>query len=463
MSLILRRKPISKHIQKELGLVHATSLVIGNMVGAGIFVLPTAIAAYGSIGLLGWGVTACGALCLALVFASLSRRYPKTGGPYAYSRRAFGDFVGFQMAWSYWLSIVVSNSAVSIAFVGFVSALVPGLDGNPLASLLLALGTYWGLTFVNAVSVKSVGDLQVVTTLLKVLPLLALSVMGIFGLQWDHFNPVLRGDTSWFEGISGAAALTLFGFMGLESATVPAERVKNPTTTIPRATLLGTLLTALVYTWVTTVVVGLLGVERTAHDPAAFATASGLALGAWAIPAVSLAAAISSFGGINGWILMQGQIPMAAARDGLFPKIFMKTSSKGIPVLGLLVSGCFVSALLIMNYQAGLAEQLRFVVNLTAFAVLLPYLYSSAAEILFLLRDKANKPGLAFAKPLMITSLALLYAFGALFGSGQEIVYFGLFLVLGGLPVYLWLKGQQKFQNKGGELLHTHLEGQEGP
>tara|TARA_A100000171_G_C2138905_1_gene152887 strand:- start:2297 stop:3544 length:1248 start_codon:yes stop_codon:yes gene_type:complete len=413
------------------------------MVGAGIFVLPTAIAAYGSIGLLGWGVTALGALCLALVFASLSKRYPQTGGPYAYSREAFGDFIGFQMAWSYWLSIVVSNSAVTIAFVGFVASFIPAFSGSPLLQLSLALGTFWGLTVLNSMSVRTVGNLQVLTTALKILPLIVLSVVGIFYVKWDHFSPFILGEVSWFDGLSAAAALTLFGFMGLESATIPAERIKNPARTIPRATILGTILTALVYVWVTTIVVGLLGVEKTAEDPAAFATASGIALGDWAIPVIAIAAAISSFGGLNGWILLQGQIPMAAARDGLFPKVFMKTSSKGIPVLGLIVSGVFVSFLLLMNYEAGLAEQLRFVVNLTAFAVLLPYLYSSAAEILFLLKNKKIKPGLSYVRPLFISILALVYSFGALFGSGQDIVYFGLFLVLGGIPIYLWLKSQK--------------------
>lgn len=410
------------------------------MIGAGIFVLPTAVAAYGSIGLLGWGVTSVGALCLALVFARLSRRYPKTGGPYAYSRKAFGDFIGFQMAWSYWISILVSNTAVTIAFVGFATSLFPGMANDSLSHLGLALITFWGLTILNAVSIRTVSNIQIISTLLKVIPLLCVSLFGLFYLDGSHFSPFLRGETSWFEGLSGAAALTLFGFMGLESATIPAERIKDPTKTIPRATVLGTLLTALIYVWVTVVVIGLLGVDKAASDSAAFATASGLALGPWAVTFVALAAAVSSFGGINGWILLQGQIPMAAARDGLFPKIFMKTSAKGIPVAGLILSGCFVTVLLLMNYQAGLVDQLRFVVNLTTFAVLLPYLYSSAAELLFLLKEGRKDPQRSIARPLVVTVLALGYAFGTLFGSGQEIVYFGLFLVLGGIPFYVWLK-----------------------
>lgn len=430
--------------KKELGLWHATALVVGNMVGAGVFLLPTAVAIYGSVGLLGWVVTTLGAICLSLVFARLSKRYPKTGGPYVYSRRAFGDFIGFQVAWSYWISIWISNSAVSIALVGFLTVLVPALGNHPLYSLITALTFVWALTFVNSWSMRTVGNVQILTTLLKILPLISLCAMGFFCVEKENFFPFLREGTSLFQGIAGAAALTLFAFMGLESATIPADNIKDPLTTIPKATILGTCVTALLYVGSTAAVIGILGVEATAKDPAAFATASGVALGPWALPLVAMCAAISSFGGLNGWILMQGQIALAASQDGLFPKIFSRVSSKGLPVAGLVISGCLISTLLFLNYEAGLAEQLRFVVTLTTFAVLLPYLFSSAADLYFLLKERRTGSAFVPVRSLVITTLALLYAFGTFAGAGADIVFFGSFLAFGGIPIYVWMKSQKK-------------------
>ena len=430
--------------KKELGVWHATALVVGNMVGAGVFLLPTTVAIYGSVGLLGWVVTTLGAVCLSLVFARLSKRYPKTGGPYVYSRRAFGDFVGFQVAWSYWISIWISNSAVSIALVGFLTALVPALGSHPVYPLMTALAFVWGLTFVNSWSLRTVGNVQILTTLLKILPLLALCTMGFFCVEKEHFFPFLRGETTLFQGVAGAAALTLFAFMGLESATIPADNIKDPLKTIPKATILGTCVTALLYVGSTAAVIGILGVEATAKDPAAFATASGVALGAWALPLVAMCAAISSFGGLNGWILMQGQIALAASKDGLFPKVFSRVSSKGLPVAGLLISACLISTLLFLNYEAGLAEQLRFVVTLTTFAVLLPYLFSSAADLYFLLNERRTGSARVPVRSLVVTALALIYAFATFAGAGADIVFFGSFLVFGGIPIYVWMKSQKK-------------------
>ena len=428
---------------KELGFLHATALVIGNMVGAGIFLLPSTVAVYGSIGLVGWGVTTVGALCLSMVFAKLSERYPKTGGPYVYSRKAFGDFVGFQVAWSYWVSIWVSNSAVVIALVGFLTALFPGLGAHPLYALATALSFIWGLTFLNMRSMRTVGDVQILTTFLKILPLLIMCAVGFFHVKLAHFSPLLTPGTGIFQGLSGAAAVTLFTFMGLESATIPAENIKAASKTIPRATMLGTFITALLYIGSSAAVMGILSIPTTAADPAAFASASGVALGPWALTAVAVCGAIASFGGLNGWILLLGQIPLAAARDHLFPEIFARVSKRGLPVVGLFISSSLVSILLFLNYEAGLTEQLRFLVTLTTFAVLLPYFYSSAAELFFLLRDYHRGTAPLVVKHVMVTCLALLYSFGTIAGAGEEIVFFGSFLVMGGIPVYVWMKSRK--------------------
>src|SRR6266545_8279586 len=174
--LLMKGAPMSAHARQRrrrgLGLWMATALVVGNMIGSGVFLLPSSLAKYGGISIVAWVLTAAGAVLLALVFARLGRAYPQTGGPYAYSRRAFGDFVGFQTAWGYWIAIWAGNAAIAVAFVSYLSRFWDGLATN---SLLAAVAAIWLLTWVNALGVRQGGLVQAATTVLKLVPLLAIA------------------------------------------------------------------------------------------------------------------------------------------------------------------------------------------------------------------------------------------------------------------------------------------------
>ncbi|MGI4850395.1 MAG: amino acid permease [Janthinobacterium lividum] len=425
------------------GLVRTTSFVVGNVVGTSVLLLPAVLGKYGSISLLGWLFTSVGALFLAHIFAQLSRRMPQTGGPYAYCRQAFGDFVGFQMAWSYWIANWVSNAAVAIAFVNFASQLWPALGQSPLYSLVASLSTLWLLTGINCISLKCIGNLQVITTVLKLLPLGIITIFGSFYIDFNNFFPLTLGNVSPFTAIGAAATATLFSFMGLETATVPAGAVKDPQKTIPRATLLGTSISAILYIWSCVVIFGVLSPEKAALSSSPFSDVGALLFGSTAEKIIIACAALSCFGTLNGWILLQGQVPYAAAQDHLFPKIFARLSNRGLPVFGLVFSSILISILLIFNYEAGLVDQFNFIVTLTTFAILQPYLYSSAAELFFMFRDAQTISQPYLWRNVIITTLALLYTIWTVVGAGAEIVYLGTFLLLGGIPVYIWLKVQQ--------------------
>ena len=161
-----------------------TAMVVGNMIGSGVFLLPASLAAvvlvYGSSSLLAWVVTGVGAMLLAVVFATLGRRYPRTGGPYAYAREAFGEFVGFQTAWGYWIAAWVGNAAIATAFVGYVTVIWPDLGTTQLGMALFAIGAVWLLTFVNALGVTHGGWVQAATKILKFVPLALIGVVGLF-------------------------------------------------------------------------------------------------------------------------------------------------------------------------------------------------------------------------------------------------------------------------------------------
>jgi basic amino acid/polyamine antiporter, APA family len=426
--------------RRGLGLWMATALVVGNMIGSGVFLLPSSLASYGGLSIVAWLLTTAGAVLLALVFARLGRAYPRTGGPYAYSRKAFGDFVGFQTAWGYWIAIWAGNAAIAVAFVSYLSVFWGALATNALLAAAVAVATIWTLTVVNALGVRHGGWVQAVTTVLKLVPLLAIATVGLLffdGANFGAFNP---SGGSVFGSVTAAAALTLWAFIGLESATVPAEDVADPKRTIPRSTIIGTLVTALVYILGTVAVMGVIPAGVLAGSNAPFADAATEMFGGWAGDAVAIGAIISAFGALNGWILLQGQIPMAAARDRLFPAAFARTGRSGAPVLGLVVSSVLVTVLLAMNYTKSLVEQFTFIILLATLTTLVPYAYSAAAQLLLLVTDRARFSGRRLAGDALVALGAFGYSLWAIAGAGYEVVFKGFLLLLAGIPVYVWLR-----------------------
>ncbi len=411
-----------------------TALVVGNMIGSGIFLLPASLAAFGGISIVAWLFTALGSFLLALVFANLGRRYPRTGGPYEYSRRGFGDFVGFQTAWGYWIAAWVGNAAIAIAFVGYLGHFfdVFGNDGSKVWQAVTAAGAIWLLTWVNLRGVRQSGLVQATTTVLKVLPLAAIAVLGLFWFDsgnFPAFNATTDGSSN-IGALTGAATLTLWAFIGLESATVPAEDVRDARRTIPRATLWGTVGTAVVYVLGTIAVMGAVPAGTLAGSTAPFADAATSMWGSFAGDLVAVGAIVSTFGCLNGWILIQGQVPYAAARDKLFPSRFADRNRAGVPAFGLVVSSGLLTLLMLTNYNASLVNRFTDMVLLATLATLIPYAYTAAAQLV--LRRSTVESVVALA--------AFGYAVWTIVGAGYQAVTWGLTLLLLGMPVYAWIR-----------------------
>jgi basic amino acid/polyamine antiporter, APA family len=425
---------------RALGLWLATALVVGNMIGSGVFLLPSALAEYGGISLIGWLFTAAGAVLLALVFARLGRTYPRTGGPYEYSRRAFGDFIGFQTAWGYWIAVWAGNAAIAVAFAGYLGVFFPAVSEEPWLAAVTALSAIWFLTWINALGVRQGGIVQGITTVLKVLPLLVMATIGLAFINVDHFTPFNQSGGSPFAAVTAVAALTLWAFLGLESATIPAEDVQNPERNIPRATIWGTVATAGIYILSTIAVLGIIPAATLATSTAPFADAAEVAFGAWAGNLVAFGAVASTFGALNGWILIQGQIPMAAARDRLFPAAFGRLSRNGTPVFGLVISSVLVTILMASNYTRGLVDLFTYMLLLATLTTLIPYAYSAMAQLMLFVKDRERFSGRKLVVDSVIASLAFAYSVWAIFGAGQEVAFYGLLLLLAGIPVYVWMK-----------------------
>jgi len=435
---------ITPQHQPSFGLWRATALVVGNIVGAGILMLPASLGLYGSLGLVGWAITTLGSICVALVFARLARRNPKIGGPYAYAHKAFGDFIGFQMAWSYWVGLWAGNAAIATAFVSYLTVFWPILGQDMTLGFTVAAASIWGFTILNACSVKLVGSFQVIAVVVKVLPLAAIGIFGVFFVDLNNFSQFNPSGQPILTALGSSLALTLFAFLGIESATVPAEDVINPEKTIPRATVLGTLIAAGIYSWVMVVMLGLIPPLELAQSNAPFADAGRIIFGEWAVPILASSAAMAAFLTLNGWVMLQGQVPLAAARDGLFPPIFAKETKRGTPAWGLMLSSCLIMIMLVMNYQASLVEQFTTIILFTTFVQMLPYLYSCAAELLYLLTSTEPLPRARFIRTVMITLLGFIFTVAIVAGVGQKEVYLGMLFIFGGFPVYVWLKRKQQ-------------------
>ena len=337
------------------------------------------------------------------------------------------------MAWGYWLSVIATLAALAVAFVGYLDPFVPALVRTPWAAAALAIAAVWLLIGVNIAGVALAGRVQVLTTALKILPLAVVGVGGLFFFEPAAFS-LPENDEPVGGQVISAVTLTLWAFLGLECATIPAGSVRDPERTIPRATVVGTILAAVVYIVSTVGVMSLVAPETLASSTAPFADGARLFLGEAGARFVAIGAAVSCVGALNGWVLVAGQVPMAAAADGLFPHVFGHLSPRGTPARGMIVAGVLSSAIVAMNYARGLVELFTFIILLATLSTLVPYVFCSLAVWLMPGQPRPTGGG------AVVSALAFLYAMFAIFGAGAETVLYGFLLLLAGLPLYIWVK-----------------------
>ena len=425
--------------KKSLGFWILTSLVIGNMVGSGVFLLPASLASFGTISIFSWIFTSVGAVLIALVFVRLSTIMPKTGGPYAYCRAGLGDFSGFQIAFNYWVAIWVGNAAISNALTSYLAVIWPAIKYDHPLRYIIEVGVIWVLTLVNVCGVRQAGILQLITTILKLIPLILIAFVGIFFIHSTNLLTVNVTHHSNLYAFSGAATLTLWAFIGLEAASVPADNVIHPKRNIPLATITGTLVAAVIYILCTISIMGIIPIHQLASSASPFADAAQIIFGAWGKWLLDIGAVIACAGTLNGWILLQGQIPMAAAKDGLFPQFFAKESKNGTPANGLVFSSMLVSLLLLLTLNQSLVSQFTTIILLAVLASVIPYAYTAVSEIALFIKYPENFQKYHFTKSLILASLAFLYAAWAIIGAGETVVFYGALLFFFCIPLYPWI------------------------
>ncbi len=421
-----------------------TALVVGNVIGSGIFMLPASLAPFGTLGLGSWIVTGLGAIFLALVFSRLSSKFPKVGGPYAFSRYAFGDFVGFQVAWGYWLAVWISTAALVIAAVSYASVLFPILAQKPHLGTWAAIGIVWFFTFVNAFGAHAAGSFQIIMTLIKLIPIAFIGIVGWFFVSPSNYLPLNPTDMPAFSVLSQATTLTLFAFIGIESATVPAEDIDKPHVTIARATTIGTIICAALYVLATGAVMGIVPADVLVTSKAPFVDAVqrmiSPAYAGWVNYFIVASALISCLGATNGWVLLQAQVPYAAAKDQLFPAIFAKVSQKNVPLFGLFFSSVLMTGFMLLTMKATLVEQFNTIAVISVFTILVSYVYSSLSELVLIFKGQIQATKKQLASSALIASGAFGYALWAIAGSGEAVVYWGALFLLASIPVYIGVK-----------------------
>ncbi len=406
------------------------------MIGSGVFLLPASLAAYGAISIIGWICASIGAILLALIFGYLGKLAPDTtGGPYAYTRLGLGRFPAYLVAWGYWISIWCTNAAIAVALVGYLEVFFPMLGHNQLLSVFTGLGFIWLFTWVNSKPIKTVAFVQLITTILKVVPIMLIGFIGIAYIKMDHFTPFNLSGTSSLSAITATTMLTLFAFLGMETATIPSSSIKNAASTIKKATVFGTFITIIVYILSSVAIMGIVPPDVLVTSNAPFADAAALFWGESAKYIVAAGAVIATLGALNGWILIQGQIPMAAAQDQLFPKIFGKTNHHTSPITGIIISSILASILMGLNYTKSLVDAFTFMMKLSTLSVLTPYVLSAISLLILIYRKEKKIP----LSKTIISGVSILFCIWVIIGCGAETVLWGFALLVLGIPFYLYL------------------------
>jgi APA family basic amino acid/polyamine antiporter len=419
---------------RKIGFWSLTSLVAGSQIGSGIFLIPASLAVFGAIGLSSWLITAVGALLLALVFSKLSSEVSKTGGPHTFIEAAFGKTFGFFSAWTYWVISWVSTPIVIISVVTYLSPLWG--QQTPFINFILEIIILFFITALNLAGVNRAGRAEFIFTLLKLLPLLLVPLFGLFFIKLDHFIPFNPSQEPNLQVLNAAALLTLWGFIGLECATAPADEVKNPKKTIPMAIVTGTLIVAFVYIFSSFVVMGVVPPQALMNSKAPFADAASIIFGGnWSV-IISVAASIVCLGTLNAWILTSGQIALGAAHDGHFPQFFKTKNKAGAPFWGLIISSLGIVPILFLMLDLSLVDQINSIIDISVTAFLFIYFLSVLSYLQFLW--KKLRMGSSDFWGILIGLGALTFCLWALYASGIRMLACATFIPLAGIPFYLW-------------------------
>jgi basic amino acid/polyamine antiporter, APA family len=417
-----------------LGPWMSSAMVVGYMIGSAIFLLPATLAPFGRNALIGWCITIGGTMCLALALSRLAARNP--GGPQAYMEQAFGPNAAFYMMWMYWISVITSTAGIAVAFGGALSAALPGLLNIGLVAPL-SIGAILVVTAINLRGVHSAGEFQVVTTLIKLLPLIAVMVVLALRLATGGKAEPLAPTPISGSAIAGASALMLFSLVGFEAATVAAGKTRDPERIVPLATLWGTGFTGLLYFVSCTAAMLLLSYKTAGNSTSPFADAIAPAWGTGAGQIIAALTAVSAIGALNASVLIQGEVGQQLAHAGNLPRPMARGNARLAPVVSLIATGAIAAMFVGFNSSRSFVGLYVFITLISTVASLTLYGCGALAAL---------KLKLGGVTQLLI-AVGLVYAIWTFYGAGLEASAWAFALLAAGVPVRLisrWLNGSSR-------------------
>ena len=432
-------------MKKVMGFWRCWGIVVGMMIGSGIFMLPAVLAPFGEFSLVGWIVAGIGTIFIALMFSLLARRKALVGGPYAYTRAAFGDLPGYLIGWGYWISLLAAIAAGAVAITGYLGFFIPSIATNPLWGALTALFLIWLTTGINVAGVKTASTFQLLTSLLKLLPLFLVAVIGLYFGDPVNVKPEPALHTPTFSSIAEMVMIIMWAYIGVECVTIPSDDMIEPEKNIPRALIIGTLTVTGVYIAVSYGVMVLVPSEQLALSTSPLADAASVVLGPWGAGLITLGALVSIISNINANIFVVGVMPQALAQDNLFPKVFSRLNAGGAPARAIVISGFIASLLVVMNYSNGLMTAFKTLILLSTLATVLPYVTSALAELVLQKRDRIQGEKTRWYSWMVVLG-ALIFSVFAIVGSGLMVSLQGTVLLIIGLPFYFYEKNKYKIK-----------------
>lgn len=459
----------------KLGLWILTALVVGNMVGTGIFMLPASLSKVASpAGVISaWLVTGFGVLMIAFVFGNLALRKPKLiGGPQIYAKELFkpgsnaSTLTGFMTTWGYWLGNLTGNIALITTFAGYLSTFFPALlnqaelftiggftlkVGNALTFIVCTI-LLWGTHLIILKGHDTAGKLNFLATAAKVIGFFLFILVGLFAFQKTNMLPFVAprydeaGQAIGFLGqINSAAVTTLWAFIGVESAVVFASRAKKQVD-VKRATMLGLLIALAIYIGISTLVMGMLNHETLAASDKPLIDAISTVLGTIGGKALAAVGLVSLFGSTIGWVMLSAEVPYQAAKQGLFLPAFAKVNKKGIPVFSMVVTNILGQLFIFSTISSTISAAFNFTIVIATLAYLVPYFIASAFQLKLVLTGETYTNRRSRILDGAIAALATIYSIWVIYAGTADLKTFtlGMALLASGILFYWRLKPAAK-------------------
>jgi amino acid transporter len=435
-------------LKREIGLFSAIAIVVGQMIGSGVFMAPQGLAEYANpaAGIIALCITGVGSLLLAICFAKISLADDSLKSPLAATQKALGEFPAFMSGWSYWCGCWVANGAIILGGLNYLSYFFPSLQGNSLPKYIITIIVIWFYTLLNIRGIKESSGFNLVITIIKILPLLVIIVVGFIGFDSANMSTVSMPENAGFGVIPVAMTYTLWSFVGFEGITVNAAEIKNPKI-VMKGTVIGTVIVLGAYIVLNLLAAGNLPQADLYASESPFAdmvnAATGVAAGAvgWGGGFISAAVCISAFGCIGAWIISGASIAFSLGEQGLMPAAFAKVHAKyRTPHVALIVNGILMTIIMCVAYFNQEGSIYNFFVMLSTLALLVFYAFGAASEIMLAGRGIKKLNVWSFIKNSIIALVAFLYSIFTIYGSGADYVMYGFLLILIGFPFYIYAR-----------------------